>query len=323
MSAEFLPLTCGSSWDNSGVGIQPSAACAINCKNLIEAVAGYVRNSLSDNTKRAYLADLAHFESWGGAIPAVPETVAAYIAAHADKLSPATLDRRLAAISKAHKARSQANPTRSALVHAVLRGIKREKGVAQKQAAPLLKRQLAGIVAAMSDTPKGFRDRALLLLGFAGAFRRSELAGLEREDLEFTREGLIVHLRRSKTDQLGRGRKVGIRRDEPTLCPVAALERWLSVATIKNGAVFLRVDCHDNILPTPISGEAVSMIVKERVAAVGLNPNAYSGHSLRAGFATSAALAGIPSWRIRQQTGHASETMLAHYIRDADVFNAC
>jgi site-specific recombinase XerD len=189
---------------------------AINATpELSEAVSSYVRESLSHNTRVAYLSDLAHFESWGGRIPAAPDTIAEYLAAHADVLSVATLNRRLAALSKVHRSRGFSNPTTVEIVKSTVRGLKRVKGTAQRQAIPLIKEDLFVVLEAMGSGLKDVRDRALLLLGFAGGFRRSELIGLNCDDVTLVRQGLEVTLRRSKTDQTGAGRKIGIPHGNP------------------------------------------------------------------------------------------------------------
>jgi integrase len=284
-------------------------------------VATYVERGLSENTRRAYATDLGHFEGWGGSIPASDQAVAEYLADHADTLSVATLVRRLASISKAHTARGLTSPTSSELVHATMRGIKRTLGTEQKEAKPLLRDDLFAVLENIGDEVKGLRDRALLLIGFAGGFRRSELVGLNVEDIERVRQGLVIHLRRSKTDQAGGGRRIGIPYGRTRWCPVTALDAWLSVAEVSEGAIFRGVTRHGQILPARISGEAVSLIVKGRLSGAGYDPTGFSGHSLRAGFATSAASAGAATWKIRAQTGHASDTMLSRYIRDGDLFN--
>lgn len=285
-----------------------------------DAVAAYLHQSMSANTHRAYEADLAHFFEWGGSIPTTGESVAEYLAAHAEILSMATLDRRTVAISRAHEVRGYPSPTQCGLVRTVRRGIKRVHGKAQWQAAPLTLDELSEVLAGIGGDLRGLRDRALLLLGFAGAFRRSELVGLDRNDLETAPQGLVAHIRRSKTDQTSAGRRVGIPEGVGQLRPVAALRAWLAAIPADNGPLFRRVDRHRNVLSQRLSGEAVSLIVKDRVAATGLDPVRYSGHSLRAGFATSAALAGVAGWRIRKQTGHASDAMLSRYIRDGGLF---
>jgi integrase len=274
-------------------------------------VADYIRESLAENTRVAYLSDLAHFEAWGGQIPATPETIAEYLVAHADVLSVATLNRRLAALAKVHRSRGFSNPTTVEVVKATLGGLKRIKGTAQRQATPLIKEDLLMILETMGSRPKDVRDRALLLLGFAGGFRRSELIGLNCDDLVPVRQGLEVIIRRSKTDQSGAGRKIGIPHGRGKWCPVAAVQEWLAVSGIAEGAVFRSIDRHQRIALRRLSGEAVCSVVRERVQAIGINPGEYSGHSLRAGLATSAAQAGVSSWKIRQQTGHASDVMLS------------
>jgi integrase len=288
---------------------------------LPDAVARYVRASLADNTRRAYLSDLAHFASWGGRIPASPETVARYLAAHAGTLRIATLVRRIASISKAHQARRAPNPIRSELVRTTLRGIKRARRCAQRQAKPLLREDLFLVLDAIGDGPKDVRDRALLLTGFAGALRRSELVSLDVDDIDHVRRGLTIHLRRSKTDQNGQGHKIAIPYGRTRWCPVLALDLWLTVSGITERAIFRPVDRHGRVHGGRLSGEAVSIVVRERVAAAHLDPTGFSGHSLRAGFATSAAQAGVQAWHIKAQTRHASDAMLARYVREGELFN--
>jgi integrase len=293
---------------------------ALTGTGLPKEVAALVQNSIAENTRRAYLSDLAQFESWGGCIPATDTMLASYIAAHAETLTVATLMRRLVAISKAHEARGLHNPVRSALVRATLRGIKRKAGMAQRQAKPLVKEDLILVLDAMSEGLRDARDRALLLVGFAGGFRRSELVGINREDIELVRFGIVIHLRKSKTDQMGAGRKVAIPHGRTRWCPVAALEEWLARSGTSGGPVFRPVERDGKVSNRRLSGEAVSLVIKERVQAAGIDPTGYSGHSLRAGFATSAAQAGVSSRKIRQQTGHASDATLARYIRDGELF---
>jgi len=201
-----------------------------------------------------------------------------------------------------------------------MRGIKRTQGCAQREAKPLLRDDLLMVLDKMGDGVKDIRDRALLLIGFAGALRRSELVGLNAEDVEHVRQGIVLHLRRSKTDQDGKGRKIGIPFGRTRWCPVASLDAWLAASGLAEGAIFRPVDRHGRIHDARLSGEAIALVVRERVAAAGLDPARYSGHSLRAGLATSAAQAGVPTWRIRTQTGHASDAMLARYIRDGELF---
>jgi len=185
--------------------------------------------------------------------------------------------------------------------------------------APAIKEDILSMVAGLEGI-KGVRDRALLLVGFAGAFRRSELASLTVGDIEQAKQGLVVQLRFSKTDQEGRGRKVAIPYARGAVCPVLAYQHWVEVAKITDGPVFRGVNRHGVISGTAITPQAVALIVKARANAVGFDPTKYAGHSLRSGLVTSAAKLGVSSWKIRQQTGHKSDAMLARYIRDANIF---
>ncbi|MHC2795517.1 integrase [Mesorhizobium jarvisii] len=277
---------------------------------LSEKVAAYVEQGLATNSKRAYASDLAHFGAWGGTIPATDAIIASYLAEFAERLSVATLCRRLATISKAHAAQGLVSPTSSELVKATIKGIKRSLGTAQAEAKPLLRDDLFLILERLGEDTKSVRDQALLLVGFAGGLRRSELVGLDVEDIEHVRQGMIVRIRRSKTDQEGVGRKIGIPFGRTRWCPVTALDQWLSRAVIDAGPIFLGVNRHGHISKERLSGEAVAMVLKERLLAADISPDGFSAHSLRAGLVTSAAVAGASTWKIRQQTGHASEAML-------------
>jgi integrase len=201
-----------------------------------------------------------------------------------------------------------------------MRGIKRTRGCAQREAKPLLREELLLVLDTMGDSLKDIRDRALLLVGFAAALRRSELVGLDLGDIEHVRQGLVLTLRRSKTDQDGRGRKIGIPFGRTRWCPVSAFNTWLAASGITEGAIFRPMDRHGRVHDFRLSGEAVSLVVRQRIAAAGLGPAHYSGHSLRAGLATSAAQAAVATWRIRAQIGHASDAMLARYIRGGELF---
>jgi integrase len=201
-----------------------------------------------------------------------------------------------------------------------MRGIRREHGAAQRQAKPLLREDLFVVLGALGDRLKDQRDRALLLIGFAGGLKRSELAAINLIDFEQVREGIILTIRRSKTDQEGVGRKIGIPLGRTIHCPVRALEDWLSAGRIEDGPVFRPVDRHGRVAAGRLSGEAVALILHDRIAAAGFDPTGYSGHSLRAGFATSATRAGVSTFKIRQQTGHTSDAMLSRYVRDGELF---
>jgi len=287
----------------------------------------FVHAAKAPSTVRAYRSDWRDFKTWCAAsgltsMPAAPETVALYLAARADTLKPATLGRRLAAIAKAHQAAGHDSPAsmRHAAVSEVIKGIRRTKGVAQERKAPLLAAQLIHALGAMRSDLVGLRGRALLLVGFAGAFRRSELVALDVADVQAGEDGLTVTLRRSKTDQEGAGRKIGIPRGQsPETCPVRALQAWLTAASITEGALFLSVNRHGQV-GGRLSDKRVANVVKQAVAPLGLDAKNFAGHSLRAGLVTSAAIQGRSDRSIMNQTGHRSVAMVQRYVREASLF---
>lgn len=286
----------------------------------------YVRLSKAANTVRAYRNDWRHFTAWCdaqgfGFLPAAPETIALYLSAHAGRLRVATLGRRIISIGQAHRAAGQDDPTKHTAVRTVWQGIRRAHGVAPQGKAPAVTAVVRRMVDALPEGLLGVRDRALLLVGFAGAFRRSELVGISVEDLDFGTEGLVILLRRSKTDPEGAGRKVGIPYgSNPATCPIRALQAWLQATGILAGPVFRPVGRHGHVGATRLSDRAVALAVKRYAAAAGLDPTRYSGHSLRAGLATSAAAAGVGERSIMAQTGHRSPMMVRRYIRDGNLF---
>jgi integrase len=279
----------------------------------------FLKAATAPSTRRAYQSDLIHFLAHGGTIPATAEQVARYLADHASTHKMATLARRLAGVRSAHIERGFPDPTKNELIRLILRGIGRRFGHPQRRAAALTIDDLTAIVASLGQSTKDVRDAAILLIGFAGAFRRSELVTIDRDDVDIRRLQTLITIRRSKTDQLGQGRNVSIPRVKGPICPVAALEHWLKLAAIDEGPIFRRVTRGGTIQPVRLSADTVAVILKSRVGSIGGDPNQYSGHSLRAGFATEAARQGVPLWRIKAQTGHASDSTLERYIReDAD-----
>ena len=286
---------------------------------LSPLVGQYLQASLSDNTRLAYSNDIKHFMEWGGRIPATPESVASYLAVHADKLSFATLSRRIVAINKAHTVKRLPSPVHTDMVKATLHGIRRTYGCAQRRVHPALMRDIERMVKGL-DGMKGSRDKALLLIGFAGAFRRSELVSIKVEDLLFVDEGMIIHMRRGKTDQIGKGRDIAIPYVRGKYSPVQATMDWLKQSGITSGCVFRRVDRYGNVTGQGLSPQSVALIVKEHAKKIGLDEQNFSGHSLRAGLVTSAVKLGVSSWKICQQTGHQSEAMMQRYIRDSRLF---
>lgn len=294
---------------------------------LSNAVANYVHAAIADRTRQAYQEDLQRFLTWGGQVPSPAEQIAAYLAVHGETHAPATLGRWVVSLGKAHTSLGLENPCASALVRTTLRGIRRQRGTAQRRVAPTGRDDLIAMVGAMGNSPRDLRDRALLLIGFAGALRRSELVALTTADAIFSEAGLTLTIRRSKTDQEGHGRLIGIPYGRGAICPVQALRGWLALSIDRADPetqatpIFRPVNKHCQIADLALSGHAVGEIVKQRCAAVGLSPEHYSGHSLRAGFCTAAALNGAPSWQIRKISGHKTNTMLDRYIRDARLFH--
>ena len=306
--------------------ITPTAPAEITqLGDVADQARAYVQAAKAANTRRAYAADWRDFTTWcevAGvpALPAAPETVTLYVTARAETSKVSTIQRRLIAISQAHQARRLESPTKSILVRETMKGIRRVKGTAQTGKAPTLTADIRAMVAALPTSPIGMRDRALLLLGFAGAFRRSELVALDVADLQFNRQGVVVTLRRSKTDQEGQGRTIGIPHGAAATCPVNALRSWLQLADIDDGPIFRPVNRHGHIAPARLSAGAVAEVVKRSARAAGLDPANYAGHSLRAGLATSAAAAGVSERAIMAQTGHRSVAIARRYIREGSLF---
>jgi integrase len=213
------------------------------------------------------------------------------------------------------------SPTHNAIVRNTMKGIRRTMGTAPVQKAAALTDDIRAMVDQADVCTIGARDRALILLGFAGAFRRSELVGLDFEDCAFGRDGLTVTLRRSKTDQDGAGRKIGIPYgSNPETCPVRTMQAWMEQAGISGGPLFRSINRHGQVGPGRLSGIDVARVVKKLADRAGLDAAKYAGHSLRAGHATAAAIAGASERSIMNQTGHRSVQMVRRYIRDGSLF---
>jgi site-specific recombinase XerD len=287
----------------------------------------YQRAARSESTWRAYRSDWADFVQWcsthGSApVPAAPETVAYYLTHLAETgLRVSTIRRRLASISVVHQTSGHASPTRDRLVRDQMAGIARSIGVAQEVATPALTEDVRSMVAAMDHSPHGLRDRALILVGFAAALRRSEIAALDVADIRKVTEGIEVCIRRSKTDQIGAGEIVPVPYgSHHATCPVRALDEWMLALDERpsNGpspALFRSIS-RDGWLLDRMSGQAVGEVVARAAKRAGLDPKGqWTGHSLRAGLATSAAKAGVPDRVIMATTRHRSRTTLDRYVR--------
>ena len=304
--------------DGKGADIVPPSA--------LDLAREFARRSKAENTLRGYRADWRDFFAWCEShhvrpLPAAPETVAAYIADCAGRLKVGSIQRRLNAIAEAHKAMGADSPTSAGIVRATLKGIRRTLGTAAVQKAPALTDDVRAMVDVADAGLIGARDRALILLGFAGAFRRSELVGLDVEDCAFGKDGLTVTLRRSKTDQDGSGRKVGIPYgSNPDTCPVRTIQAWIEMAGISGGPLFRSINRHGQGQVGRLAPIDVARVVKKLAVRAGFDPARYAGHSLRAGHATAAAIAGASERSIMNQTGHRSVQMVRRYIREGSLF---
>ena len=293
-----------------------------------EMVRTYQRASKADATVRAYTSDARVFQAWCGRygfrpLPASPEAVAAFLVAEAEAgMSASTIGRRLAAIGYAHELAKAHDPTDDEDVRATMKGIRRRIGTAPTQKAAATADILAALLMRTPDTLTGKRDRALLALGFAGAFRRSELVALNVEDLREDPEGLRVMVRRSKVDQEGRGFEKAI----PTgrfIQPVRLVREWLDAAGIVSGPVFRPVSRSGRVREgeaARLTDRSVANIVQAYCAAAGLDASTFGAHSLRAGYITTAAERGADLARIMDQSGHRDPRTVVGYIRRANAF---
>lgn len=309
------------------------AAAGAEVARLAAAAAAYADAAQAASTRRAYQTKWRAFSTWcelhrAAPLPAAPDVVALYLTELAPTRSVSTLTVILAAIGDAHGAAGLPRPT-SARLADVWAGIRRKHGRPPAQKSALVTADLRKVVARLPPTIAGARDKALLLVCFAGALRRSELVALELADnarrdvlcrCSFVPGGLHIRLGRSKTDQEGRGQLVAIPRGKTRLCPVVALRAWLDVAKISSGPIFREVDRHGRVGSAALSGHAVAGIVKRAALRAGLDPMQFSGHSLRAGFVTSAAQAGVTTELIMRQTRHQKAETVAMYVREAEFF---
>ena len=294
---------------------------------LLDEAEQDVADATPQNTKRAYRGDLDRFVRWceenNSSLPAQPEVIAAYVRHLVeDEKKIATIERALAAISVAHRLKGhEPSPTSSKAVRKVVSAQKRLLGTLQRQVSPVSVEHLQRLVRELPENVAGARDRAVLLMGFAGAFRRSELVSLDVEDIEEAPKGIRILLRGSKTDQERHGVWVAIPFGEnPETCPIQALRAWQEASGIRSGPVFRRVDRHGHVGKKRLSPKSVALIVKRATKLASYDPSKFSGHSLRSGLATSAAAAGRSERVIMKQTRHRSVTQVRKYIREGEEF---
>jgi integrase len=298
-------------------------------EELIQKAKTFVAAAKAPATLKAYRNDWRDFESWCKthqlpALPSTPETVALYIADRASALASGTIARRLTSITKAHQAAGFTDSpatTRHFVVGETLKGIRRTIGTAQHGKAPLLSADIRRIVAARRADLLGLRDATLVLVGFAGGFRRSELAGIDICDLKFSADGVVVTVRKSKTDQECAGREVGLPFGaSQDTCPVRALRQWLDKAGIREGPVFRAVGRYGHVSRRGLHKDSIGKLLKRAAGRAGLKVEELGGHSLRAGCVTQAAMNGVREFVIMRQTGHKTIATLRRYIRSGEIF---
>lgn len=302
---------------------------AIELKQAFDDAKRYARKSRSAATWRAYQSDWRQFETWCvklnlEALPATPETVSMFVASQAAAgLNPSTLSRRLCAIRLVHLGAGHASPHNALKVTEVMRGIRRDWARPPEKKIAAIDDDIKRMADAVDpETAKGLRDRALLLFGFAGAFRRSELVAVNTWDCIEHDEGLKVTIARSKTDQEGKGHIIAIlRQADSPYCPVQALQDWLTVAEIEKDAVFRRMFVHDTVGKQRLSAQSVALVVKEHARRAGLDWQRYAGHSLRSGYLTSAANQRASIFKMADQSRHKSLDVLREYVGREDLFN--
>jgi site-specific recombinase XerD len=306
----------------------------------------FASQAQSENTTRAYAADLEDFRHWCDRmgrqwLPANPETIGLYLGARAEELSLASLERRLAAIASVHKEEGYDSPASVAEgpLRKIWKGLVREKTRRQDGAPPLLVEDLKSIIehlprySASDAGPTGrltltsLRDRALLLIGWTGALRRSELVALTTGDIQFIEgKGVNVYVRRSKADQQAEGQVKGLPYgSQKETCPVTALRRWLQAAKRQlegpfEGPIFRRFYRGESVGESAMTAQYVSTVLKRHAESAGLDPKEYSAHSLRAGFITQAIRAGKPERRVKEHSGHASWEAFNRYVEEAGTF---
>jgi site-specific recombinase XerD len=285
----------------------------------------FARAEKAASTRKAYQSDFSIFRHWClprgvSALPASPETVAAFLAYEAQSgVRPSTITRRCAAIRYAHKLACLESPTGTEVVKATLRGIHRSLGAAPARKAPVLAETARAMASSTPKGLKGLRDRALLLLGFSGAPRRSELVALNVNDLEETDDGFRITIRHSKTDQEGQGQVIAVIRGG-ACCPVKAVKAWLAASGISEGPIFRPIGKGGRPRDSRLTAKSVCNLVKVYARGLGLNAADFGAHSLRAGFLTSAVRRGASVFKMRDVSRHKSMDVLQAYVRDADLF---
>ena len=300
-------------------------------KALQEETLLNLQNSKANNTVRAYKSDFNNFglfcaQNGFKSLPSEPKIVSLYITHLSSKgIKMSTLKRRLVSIGVIHKLKGHYLDTKHPVIIENIMGIKRRKGSIQKGKKPLLINNLKKIINAIdehnTENIKKFRDRSIILMGFSGGFRRNEIVSLDYDDLDFVNEGLKISIKRSKTDQFGEGSIKGLPYfDNTQYCPVLSLKNWIEISRIRSGPLFRRFSKGTKLSEKRLTDQTVALLIKKYLKIAGIDSKNYSGHSLRSGFATSAAEAGVEERNIMSMTGHKSPEMVRRYIKEANIF---
>ncbi len=300
-------------------------------KALKEETLLNLKSSKANNTIRAYKSDFNDFglfcaQNGFKSLPSEPKIISLYITHLSTKeVKMSTLKRRLVSIGVIHKLKGHYLDTKHPSIIENLMGIKRRKGSVQKGKKPLLINNLKQIINVIdkeiNDEIKQLRDRSIILIGFSGGFRRNEIVSLDYDDLDFVSEGLKINIKRSKTDQFGEGSLKALPYFENSqYCPVASLQKWLDMSKINEGPLFRKFKKGSKISDKRLTDQTVALLIKKYLEMAGINSKNYSGHSLRSGFATSAAESGAEERSIMAMTGHKSTEMVRRYIKEANLF---
>ena len=290
-----------------------------------------LQSSKANNTVRAYKSDFNDFglfcaQNGFKSLPSEPKIVSLYLTHLSTRnIKMSTLKRRLVSIGVIHKLKGHYLDTKHPIIIENIMGIKRRKGSIQKGKKPLLIKSLKMIINVIDEYNKldivKLRDRSIILMGFSGGFRRSEIVSLDYDDLDFVSEGLKINLKRSKTDQFGEGSLKGLPYfDNTKYCPVLSLKNWIQVSNINSGPLFRRFSKNSKLLEKRLSDQTIALLIKKYLKLAGIENKNFSGHSLRSGFATSAAESGAEERSIMAMTGHKSSEMVRRYIKDANIF---
>ena len=300
-------------------------------KALQEETLLNLQSSKAKNTVRAYKSDFNDFGLFCArngfkSLPSEPKIVSLYLTHLSTKdAKMSTLKRRLVSIGVIHRLKGHYLDTKHPSIIENIMGIKRRKGSVQKSKKPLLINSLKEIINVIDQQKreeiKKLRDRSIILIGFSGGFRRNEIVFLDYEDLDFVPEGLKITLKRSKTDQFGEGSVKALPYfDRAEYCPVVSIKKWIEISKINSGPLFRRFVKGSKLSEKRLTDQTVALLIKEYLTLAGIDSKNYSGHSLRSGFATTAAESGVDERNIMAMTGHKSTEMVRRYIREVNLF---